>query len=69
VAGSGKVQANDLRSQSAEVRLAGSGDMTIWVVEDLTVRILGNGDIRYYGSPSISQTILGSGNVTSLGTK
>ena len=69
ISGSGKYKTVDLSSETAEIRISGSGTAEIWVLESLDAHISGSGDIRYYGRPMIDQTTSGSGDILSLGEK
>lgn len=69
ISGSGKVLAGDLQSQTATVRIGGSGDVTVWVTEALTGNISGSGNIKYYGTPQVSFDQSGTGSIHSLGEK
>jgi len=67
--GSGNYRAGDLKSNSAEISIPGSAEVTIWVTDTLNANINGSGTIRYYGKPSVNQTGNGSGKIVSLGDK
>ncbi len=65
LAGSSSVHAPSLAVQSAEVEIAGSGDVELGAVGDLDVEIMGSGGVR---AASVSgrnrQSVMGSGDVT-----
>ncbi|MGR9114817.1 MAG: head GIN domain-containing protein [Gammaproteobacteria bacterium] len=64
--GSSDVDAEDLISEQAEVRLTGSGDVDLTVKRLLKVQVLGSGDVTYYGNPEkIQKQIIGSGDLRS----
>ncbi|GLR19276.1 head GIN domain-containing protein [Portibacter lacus] len=63
VSGSGKIRNFDLVSQSCSVRVSGSGDAEVNVVNDLEVKITGSGDVCYKGQPIVNSNITGSGNI------
>jgi hypothetical protein len=69
IAGSGTIDAGDLRGEAVVVTIPGSGSATVWATDSLQVNIAGSGDVDYYGRPAVSQTILGSGRVSGLGDK
>ncbi len=69
ISGSGNYRAGDFESQSAVIRVSGSGDATVWVRGALDAHVSGSGDIKYYGSPQVSAGVSGSGRVRSLGNK
>jgi Putative auto-transporter adhesin, head GIN domain len=64
--GSGSYDSQDLQSQVATVKIIGSGDSRVWVIDELNVTIMGSGDLIYRGKPSVIQTVTGSGNITSV---
>lgn len=66
VAGSGDIDAYGLKADSADLKISGSGGMTITVEKELKVRVSGSGDIKYKGNPKIEDfKVSGSGNVSS----
>lgn len=69
IAGSGSIDAGDLRGEAVVVNIPGSGSATVWATDSLQVNIAGSGDVDYYGRPAVSQTIHGSGRVSGLGDK
>ncbi len=65
VAGSGDIDAYGLKSDSAELKISGSGGMTITVQNEINARISGSGNIKYNGNPKIEDIkISGSGHVS-----
>jgi hypothetical protein len=64
--GSGLLRASGLSTGQAQVRINGSGDMQLTVVEDLDVRINGSGSVYYLGRPRISSSVNGSGAVVPM---
>lgn len=62
IAGSGRTH---FRGQvgTAKVSIAGSGDVELPVVEELSVSIAGSGDVQYEGDPEVDSSISGSGSV------
>lgn len=66
IAGSGNLRAGKLGTQTAEIRIAGSGDVDLHVTDQLSAQIFGSGDVRYRGNPTIDQNLLGSGEVHSI---
>ena len=69
IAGSGSIDAGDLRGEAVVVTIPGSGSATVWATDSLHVTVAGSGNVDYYGSPQVSQSILGSGSVSGLGDK
>ncbi len=61
--GSGNVRAMDLKSEEAEVNIAGSGDAEVYASVKLKIDVAGSGDIRYRGNAQVSSNIAGSGGV------
>lgn len=69
MAGSGNVDLGDLRAATGSVRLSGSGNVTVWVTDQLQADLSGSGNILYYGQPALDEDIPGSGDIRSLGDK
>ena len=67
IGGSGEVQAGRLRSQTASVSIAGSGDVALTVEEDAKVSIAGSGNVDIAGPAHCSVTQMGSGDVRCSG--
>ena len=66
VAGSGDISAYSLKSEKAEVKVSGSGDIELTVSKELIARVSGSGDIDYRGNPKIQDIkVSGSGDVSS----
>ena len=66
VAGSGDIGAYNLKSEKAEVKVSGSGDIELTVSKELKARVSGSGDIDYRGNPKIQDVkVSGSGDVSS----
>ncbi|NOQ92949.1 MAG: DUF2807 domain-containing protein [Flavobacteriaceae bacterium] len=64
VAGSGDISAYDLSSEKADLKVSGSGGMTLTVTKELKAKVAGSGDIKYKGNPRIEDIkVSGSGNV------
>jgi hypothetical protein len=66
VSGSGDIDAGELLSAEAEVRISGQGNATVRVREKLDVRVSGVGEVRYHGDPTVTQRISGAGSVQQL---
>lgn len=69
ISGSGKIQAYDLEVKDCKAKISGSGNMYLWVLDDLDITITGSGDIYYYGEPRIDASITGSGSIINMGSK
>ncbi len=66
VSGSGDVEAYGLQTDKADIKVSGSGDMTITVKNELYARVSGSGDISYKGNPAKEDVkVSGSGNISS----
>ena len=63
ISGSGDLKAFDLEVNICNLRITGSGDAEVNVVDELQVRIEGSGDVYYKGNPLIDADITGSGNL------
>jgi len=64
ISGSGSYNAKDLVSQTASIKISGSGSGVLNAAEELSIDISGSGKVQYIGSPSISQKISGSGSIS-----
>lgn len=65
VTGSGDFLAYDLRTQTTNASVTGSGDIEVSVENDLQARVSGSGDIRYKGNPEKQNfKTSGSGSVS-----
>ncbi|NCO45874.1 MAG: hypothetical protein GW890_05430, partial [Vibrio sp.] len=56
--------AKNLVSQTASIKISGSGEGILNASEELNIEINGSGNVQYLGSPSINQKISGSGSVS-----
>ncbi len=63
VTGSGDLQAFDLMARKGDIHIDGSGDVEIYVSEELSVSITGSGDVLYKGGASLNVSVSGSGGV------
>ena len=64
--GSGNINGIDVNSIESAVRMSGSGEVKLTVLEKLNVDISGSGKVLYKGRPVIEQKISGSGKIISL---
>ena len=69
ISSSGNFFAPDLQVQDANVTLSSSGDVTLWVVENLSANLSSSGNVTYYGDPTVNQHTSSSGRVISRGEK
>lgn len=63
VSGSGDYRGFGLECNTAFIRIAGSGDADVRVLDELIVRISGSGDVRFRGNPALDIQVSGSGEV------
>jgi hypothetical protein len=63
ITGSGKFNGNEFKINDATVRTTGSGNMDIYVTDNLKVNITGSGGINYRGEPIIESHVTGSGRI------
>ncbi|NIG53311.1 head GIN domain-containing protein [Chitinophaga sp. Cy-1792] len=66
IGGAGNFVGDNLLSENAEVKIAGSGDAKVHASVSLKAKIAGSGDIAYKGSPQVSSSIAGSGSVKKI---
>ncbi len=64
--GSGDFYGLDLKSTDADVNISGSGNCTVFTLEELRADINGSGNIRYKGDPDLNTDISGSGSVKKI---
>lgn len=69
VAGKGRLQAENLQCQQANVTISGLGNATLWVQEELRIKIAGAGFIDYWGRPSVRPSVAGTSSIKGLGDK
>jgi len=65
IAGAGTINAGDLQTVSAQVSIAGSGNIEIAVSDMLDASITGAGRITYIGNPQVNRSIAGAGTIRS----
>jgi len=63
ISGSGNFKGKNLKAENATIKIAGSGDASVFASENLDVKISGSGNVEYIGSPNIDQKISGSGTI------
>ena len=63
ISGSGDVRAYGLVTQNTWVRISGSGNSEVTVLEYLNVNVSGSGSVYYKGNPDIQANISGSGTI------
>ncbi len=67
ITGAGKISAFDMEVDDCTIRISGSGNCEVNVVNNLFVQVSGVGDIFYKGSPTLTKDISGVGNITAVG--
>jgi hypothetical protein len=63
IAGSGNYHADDLKSENATIKIAGSGDAWLFVDDQLDINIAGIGNVYYKGNALVKQKIAGTGRI------
>ena len=63
IAGSGNYHADDLKSENASIKIAGSGDAWLFVDNQLDINIAGIGNVYYRGNAMVNQKIAGTGKI------
>lgn len=65
IAGSGNVDADKLKTESASVEISGAGNVSVHATKHLDVNISGVGNVDYKGKPTVKRSITGAGQVLS----
>jgi hypothetical protein len=66
ISGVGDFNADELKSETAVVKIAGSGNVKVFADTKLDVNIAGVGSVYYKGNPTIKQHVAGSGEVKKM---
>ena len=66
ISGVGDYNADELKSESAIVKIAGSGNVKVFTDVNLDINIAGVGSVYYKGAPNVKQKIAGSGEVKKI---
>lgn len=66
ISGSGGANAKDLKAKNSNIKIAGSGNVTLYTEETLSASLAGSGSVKYLGSPELQVNTLGSGKVTKM---
>ncbi len=66
ISGVGNYNAEELKAETAKVRIAGSGDVKVFADQDLDINIAGMGSVYYKGAAAVKQRIAGSGEVKKI---
>jgi Putative auto-transporter adhesin, head GIN domain len=69
VSGKGKLQAEQLRTQSAAVSISGVGSASLWTTDALSISVSGIGTVDYWGRPEVSRVSSGMATVNALGER
>ncbi len=64
--GAGQVHAQNLVTQSSEVRVRGAGEVALQAVQHLNVDVAGSARVTYTGSPAVARQIHGVGIVQAV---
>lgn len=66
ISGSGRFDGSDLKSQSANLKISGSGSITIHADDQLDASVSGSGSIRYSGNAKTNFKKSGSGSLRKI---
>lgn len=66
IAGSGNYHADNLKSENATIKIAGTGDAYLFADSTLNIDIAGVGNVNYKGNPSVTQNIAGTGKIKKM---
>jgi hypothetical protein len=65
IAGSGEIKSDQLKAETANVNIIGSGDATVYASMAIEANVVGSGDVRYFGNPTeVRNNTTGSGSIT-----
>lgn len=67
ITGAGNVDAFDMQVKDCSIRISGTGNCEVHVIEHLDVSISGVGNIWYRGNPTVDTDISGVGNIIPAG--
>ncbi len=66
ISGVGDYNADELKSESAVVKIAGSGNVKVFADANLDINIAGVGSVFYKGNATVKQHVAGSGEVKKI---
>lgn len=66
IGGSGDFDGRDFKTLEADVKVSGSGNVTIRADKHLNAAVSGSGNISYIGNPKVEKTKSGSGSISKL---
>jgi hypothetical protein len=66
ISGVGNYYADELKAESAKIKIAGSGDVKVFADQNLDISIAGVGSVYYKGNAAVKQHIAGSGEVKKI---
>ena len=66
IGGSGDFKGRNFKTLAADIKVSGSGNVSIGAENTLDAVVSGSGDILYSGNPKVSKTKNGSGNISRL---
>jgi hypothetical protein len=64
IQGTGVFKGREMRAETAQVRITGSGKAEVFASKTLGISIKGRGDVDYWGNPSLTQRLSGTSTVT-----
>lgn len=66
VSGSGDFNGKNLKTEETDIRVSGSGNVTIHADKTLNAKVSGSGNVRYGGSAEVSISKSGSGSISKI---
>ena len=66
VSGSGDFEGKDFKTTDSNIKVSGSGNVTIYADKNINAKISGSGNVRYAGNPTVNISKSGSGDVSKL---
>jgi autotransporter translocation and assembly factor TamB len=66
ISGAGKLLASDLKAESYDIDISGTGNAEVNASSFLNVEVSGTGNVKYKGDPKITKEVSGTGNVTRM---
>jgi len=66
ISGSGNFAGTEFNVNNADIRISGSGKISIYAADNLKANISGSGEVKYLGNPKIETSISGSGKIKKL---
>lgn len=66
VSGSGDFNGKNLKTDETDIRVSGSGNVTIYADKTLNAKVSGSGNVRYGGNAEVSISKSGSGSISKI---